>query len=398
MEQVEVQKLENILRRHKQIFASEPGIIRTTQCKLIVKEHQPFFVKPYPIPQSKREAVNEEIQRMLRLGVTERSDSPYNSPLFVVEKKNGEFRVVLDARPVNKFFSKIEMLSGYWQVPLHPDSRKFTAFLHCGRSYQYRVLPFGLNISTSAFVRAMDTVLGEKLLKKVTTCVDDIFIATATWDEHINVLNEVLSAFERAGITANLGKSEFGKKEISFLGHVINDQGILPEEDKLQAIKDFPTPRCKKQLRGFLGLCGWHRKFVNGHSLSNPHLLNLLKNKAAWNWTEDCQKAFDALKEQLCNAKLLSHPDFSKEFFMACDSSDYGLGVHLYQMIDDDVKTIVEHSTNGSIQQMGETVYHYRKRSISCAVGFSEISLLFGRQKNQCNHRSYWIVNCTIAD
>lgn len=343
------------LTKYVKVFQEKPGAIKGYEYRMNVMPHKTFCHSSYQVPWSKRTAVCNEIQKMLKWNIIEHSDSPYSSPLLAVDKPNGQVRLVLDAREINKiiipvrtrpesideliqryhgvkYFTSIDLRASYWQIPIAPESRKYTAFIHAGRSYQFKVLPFGLNISSGVFISALDTVLGPELLSKVSLFVDDILIATNMWEEHIQLLEQVLRKFLHAGVTANLSKSKFALEKIKFLGHIITSYGILPDSEKLSAIANFPVPRTKRQLKAFLGLASFYRRFVPNQVLNSEPLLRLLRKNVYWNWTPHCQSAFEAIKEALVHSNMLYHPDMSVEFCLFTDASSVGLGSCLFQI------------------------------------------------------------------
>lgn len=350
------QELADLLLEYTDVFSTKPGVIQGYVYKMEVVPHSTFCCHTYSVPWSKREEVKREIRKMLSWGIIETSLSPYASPLLAVGKAGGGVRLVLDARMINKiivpvrtrpepleeqlqrfhnakYLTTIDVRASFWQVALHEESRKYTAFIFAGRSYQFKVLPFGLNISSGVFITALDTVLGAQLIDKIALYVDDILVATPTWEEHIYLLRTILEKFKVAGVTANLAKSRFAKEQIKFLGHMISPAGILPDPDKIRAIQNFPPPNTKKQLKAYLGLVSFFRKFVPKQLLNSNELLKLLRKNATWFWSRECQEVFDNIKHALVNSNILSHPDMSKDFFIASDASRYGLGGFLFQTV-----------------------------------------------------------------
>lgn len=356
-------KLADILFSHSSVFSRHTGTIRGFQYRFRVKEHDKFSVKPYPIAAHYRAQVKEEIQKMLRDGIIEEAVSSYNSPLHVVPKKDGSIRLVLDSRQINTIIlpetdrpltleellqnfegtsvlSSVDLRTSFWQVELHTSCRQYTAFLCFGVCYQFRKLPFGLNISSSAFIRALNSILPEDLKNRITSYVDDILIAEKSWTEHNYTLNRLLQIFKENGITVNLEKSEFGKSKIKFLGHIISSVGIEPDPEKLEAIRSFPTPVNKRQVRGFLGLVNFYRRFLKLQELATPKLCALTGKNTTWNWDTQAQCEFLMLKEALINAPILCHPDLSRDFCLSTDSSKIGVAGHLFQEYEENGKII----------------------------------------------------------
>lgn len=356
--------LSSILHEFSHVFDNAPGTIKNFVYEFEVKDHKPFFVPPYPIPLIYKDRVKTEIKMMLENRVIEPAVSPYNSPLHVVEKKDKSIRLVLDSRKINtiilpetdrpqtleellqkfhgvKVMSTLDLRSSFWQVMLHPNCRKFTAFLCYGNCFQFRKLPFGLKISSSAFIRAMDSILPDSLKQRITTYVDDILIAENSWEEHNFVLHSILQVFSDSGVTVNLEKSQFGQSQIKFLGHIISGEGIRPDPDQLDAIEKMPTPTTRKQLRGFLGLINFYRRFIQVKDITTPRLYQLTGKNTLWFWDDDAQKQFLSLKNALIKAPILHHPNLSRVFCISTDSSKFGLGVHVFQEYEEN-DTIIQ--------------------------------------------------------
>lgn len=352
--EVHKERLSNILKQNTSVFYPKPGTIKNFQYKFRVKPHQKFAVKSYPIPQQYRDKVKQEIEQMIRDDVIEPAASPYNNPLHIVEKSNGNLRLVLDLRQINTIiipendrpqtlqellqnfhdtciFSSIDLRSSFWQVQLHPECRQYTAFLCFGVTYVFKKLPYGLCTSSAAFIRSLDAILPPDLKDKLTIYIDDILIAERSWDEHNYILNRLLKIFKENGITVNLEKSQFGQAQIKFLGHSISDKGISPDPDKLEAIREFPTPRNKKDVRAFLGLINFYKRFIQIDMLATPRLNALTGKKTTWCWDEQTDKEFKVLKDALLHAPILRHPDMTKDFSLSTDSSLTGLAAHLFQ-------------------------------------------------------------------
>lgn len=359
LEDWQKEELREVLWVNREVFSNRPGKVKNFECKLDIKPHEPFSKKPYSIPFGLREEVYKEIDRMVECGVLERSNSEYNSPLIVVKKKDGSVRVVIDARMLNtivrrendrpesmdrilqkhykmNYITSLDLTSGYWQVPLAREYRKYTAFLVNGKCYQYTVVPFGLNISVSVFIRALDQVLGPGLSSKLTIYVDDLLISTESWKEHCDLLNEVFQALRKGGMTLRLKKCEFVRKEIKFLGRILSTTGIRIDPDKIRAIKECQPPKNRKQLKSILGLCNFYRNFVSGQAFNNPCLNKLLSPKINFVWTKECQEAFEELKSVLKEDRILHHPDLKRPFGLGTDSSGYGIGVELFQNFGDE--------------------------------------------------------------
>lgn len=349
------QLLINIYNKHRQVFSSKPGKVKDYQCQLNIREGAKFNRKSYPIPYKLRGQVQEEIEKMVDEGIIEPSTSEHTSPLVVVSKKDGTVRLCLDAREINKMiiadktapeeteeilkrfngtllFSSWDAVAGYWQVELHPDSRRYVAFMFNGRNYQFRRLPFGLINSVSLFIRALDTVLGREVLEFTTVYVDDLVIASKTWEEHCSKIDKILNRLEQWGVTLKLEKSKFLTRSMKFLGFIVSDEGRSVDTEKTQAIREFPTPKNLKQLQSFLGLCNYYRHFQANYSEVTKNFQHIISKKNKWTWGEHEDNCFQQVKDCFINCITLKHPNFDKPFYLNCDASDISLGSVLYQL------------------------------------------------------------------
>lgn len=350
-------ELYNILKDNYQVFRTKPGLTDKYTHKIILHTTTPFIRKPYPIPLSLRPAVDKVIQDMETDGIIERMASPYASPVTAAKKKDGSVRLCLDARFLNdlmeadtevppqinellqrfhgcKVFTTIDLRASFWQIPLDVDSRRYTAFLYNGKSYVFKVMPFGIKTATASFSRAMDIILGSEVREYAINYVDDLLITSSSIEHHLHHIKAVLEKLKEANITVNINKTEFCKKQVKFLGHIISAEGIAPDPEKVEAIRNFPIPHDVKHLRAFLGLCNYYRKFADSYSKTVLPLQALLKKNVKWNWTPVVQQAFDTTKDLFLKTVILHHPDSSKPYFIQTDSSNFAIGGVLYQEND----------------------------------------------------------------
>jgi len=354
----EKQKFISLLDKYDEIFSDKPGKIEAFQCQIRVKAGDPIHQRQYPIPVSRIPRVDAEIQRMLQLGIIERSTSPWSSPIVCIEKKNGDIRLCLDARKINtmivpdrecptnmeetlmkfrgmKYLSSIDLTAGYWQCPLKEECREITAFLHRGRNYQFKVLPFGLINSVAEFQKILDQVLGPEILQFAAIYVDDIHITSRNFEEHMQHLESIFKKLAQHHITINRKKSQFLKSQIIFLGHIISEQGIIMDPDKIQVIKNFQPPKTKKQVQSFLGFINFYRKFIRDLSQNTEQLSLLTKKDAKWQWGSQQQQAFESIKSKFLEDIMIQFPDFTKEFYINTDASTTHVGAELYQLNED---------------------------------------------------------------
>lgn len=319
---------------------------------------KPVYLKPYPVSPHIQKGLFQEIDRLLKLGVIEPAQSDWCLNVVPVKKPTGAIRLCLDARRLNertirdlypqahigrilsrlesaKFISTIDLKEAYLQIPLHIKSRKYTAFAIPGKGlYQYTRLPFGLSNSPATLSRLIDSILGNGALEpRIFIYLDDIIILSNSFEEHMRDLEEVARRLSKANLTVNLDKSQFCRKELPFLGHVITPTGIRPNPDRITAIVNFETPKTVRQVRRFLGMTNYYRRFIADFSGVTAPISDLLKGKPRKiNWTEKANEAFNHLKQLMISAPILSNPDFNKEFTLQTDASDLAVAGVLTQV------------------------------------------------------------------
>lgn len=286
----------------------------------------------------------------------EPSGSTYATPIIIVKKKDGTNRYCIDFRKINKhtnfdavpmpdqeaimtrisgskYFSKLDLCKGYWQIPLDEQSKKVTAFQRSIGLLQFVMMLFGLVNASASFNRLMRRLYGEQ---HVETFVDDILIHTAEWDEHVKLLVKVLNVLHSAGLTARPSKCELGKQCVEYLGHNIGGGMIRPVEGKLESISNMSIPKTKKEVRSFLGMTGYYRQYVPDYASIATPLTDLTKklapNKVAWK--DFHQVAFERLKSVLCSRPVLNLANLDKDFILQADASQNGVGADLLQEHD----------------------------------------------------------------
>ena len=356
---LEIDNLGNLVDYYQGLFKFSPGKTTLIEHHIDVRDAKPIKQRYYPMSPIMLSRLNEEIDNLLAEDLIEPSKSAWSSPIFLVKKKDGvSYRHILDARSINlvakkdsyplpyistildrlqgmKFFSKIDLAQAFFQVPLTESSKEITAFVVPGRGlFHYKYMPQGLSGSPSTFQRLMDSVLGADLELSTYTYLDDVVVMTKTLEEHIRVLKIVFDRLLKAGLKIRWEKSEFAKNEIKYLGHVVNVDGIRVDPGKIECMVDFPRPKTVKQVRSFLGLVSWYRRFVPEFSTIVSPMNGLLKKNAKFIWSTDCENAFIEIKKRLTSAPVLVSPDFSKRFFVQTDASGVGLGAVLTQKLE----------------------------------------------------------------
>ncbi|KAL7290438.1 hypothetical protein TKK_0016126 [Trichogramma kaykai] len=256
----------------------------------------------------------------------------------MVKKGNGKYRMCIDFRKVNaisepdayplpykdailrklakaKHISTLDLSNAYHQINLDKNSRPITAFTVPGLGlYQYKSMPLGLSYAGATFQRLIDMIVTPELEPYAFAYLDDIIIATESFDEHIRVLKEILTRPNKANLTVNRDKSTFGRSEVRYLGVLVNLDGIKPDPSRVEPILNFPVSRTLKQLRRFLGMSSWYRKFLKDYATLAEPLTKLTSSKVKYIWTAEQQDAFTKIKTLMAEAPLLNCPNFSEKF------------------------------------------------------------------------------------
>ncbi|GBG77378.1 hypothetical protein CBR_g23709 [Chara braunii] len=298
------------------------------------------------------EELRKQLDELLEKGWIRPSSSPFGAPVLFVPKKEGELRMCIDYRGLNaitvkiveplpriddlldrvqvcKYFSKIDLKFGYHQIEVHPDDQYKTAFRTRYGHYEFIVMPFGLTNAPATFQHCMNDLFKPWLDKFVVVYLDDILVFSKTLQEHQGHLRQVLEKLREANFKINAKKCEWAKTQVLYLGHVLDGDGIKPEDSKIAAIRDWPTPRTLTELRSFLGLANYYRNFVRNFSTIAAPLRRLLKKEAIWQWDKDCTSALKKLKRALIEYTVLKVADPSLPFVVTTDVSQYGIGAVL---------------------------------------------------------------------
>lgn len=317
---------------------------------------KPVKQRYYPVSPYIQKLMYDELDRMIKLGVVEKSNSSWSSPIVHAPKPNGRLRLCLDSRVLNsvtktlafplpyisrilgqlkgtKYLSKLDLSDAFWQIPLAEKDREKTAFTMPGRGlYQFVVMPFGLHGAPQTQSRLMDLVLGYDLEPTVFVYLDDIIVATDTYEDHIRCLEEVAIRLKKANLAINLSKSKFCQLRIQYLGYIIDEHGIKTDPEKVSAVVDYPRPQSITEIRRFLGMMGWYRKFIPNFSVVSAPITDLLKKTSkAFKWTPEAENAFNLLKTALVSTPVLCTPDFDQPFVIQTDASSVGIGAILTQ-------------------------------------------------------------------
>jgi len=334
------------------LFSDVPSQTGVLQHDIDVRDAKPIKQHPYRVNGVKRAAMKTETDYLLENGLARHSYSPWSSPCLLVKKPDGSFRFCTDYRKVNavtvpdcyplprmedcvdsigsaRFVSKLDLLKGYWQVPLTSRASDISAFVTPDCFLQYHVMAFGLRNAPATFQRLVQTVLAG--VPNCKAYLDDLVIFSDDWKEHLSLLRTVFERLESASLTLNLAKCVFGQATVTYLGKQVGNGQVKPVDEKVAAITKFPVPVTRRELRRFLGMIGYYRSFCKNFATVVTPLTNLLSPKKTFVWNEECQFAFENAKALMCTSPVLAAPQFNQAFKLEVDASAVGAGAVLIQ-------------------------------------------------------------------
>jgi len=329
--------------------------------------------------------IDTEVEHMLHEGIIEPSKSAWSSPIVIVKKHDGKPRFCIDFRRVNevterdayplpqitatldklrgaKYLTTLDLKSGYWQVPLSRESRAVTAFTVPGKGLmQFCVMPFGLHSAPATFQRLLDQTLGPELEPNVFVYLDDIIVCTRTFSEHLTILRKVFRRLRDARLKLNTEKCRFCVNRLKYLGHIVDQDGIRTDPEKVSAITDWKEPQTVKHVRQFLGVASWYRRFIKDFATKAAPLTALTKKHAKWIWGPVEKEAFCRLKKDLTASPVLACADFERTFVLQTDASTTGLGAVLTQFFPEGERVIAYAS-----RTLNATERNYSTTELEC--------------------------------
>jgi hypothetical protein len=381
-------RVQNVFGKSKSEFSQANVIPHTIE----LTDNTPIWQNPRRFSEPITNEIEKQCDELIDLDVIEHSNSPFSSPIVPVRKKNGQLRMCIDYRKINsvtktekypmptvadsiysvqnvQYFSKLDLVKGYYQIPLDSDSRQYTAFSTPHNHYQFKRLAFGLKNSGIYFQRAMQEILADFKFHNVIVFIDDILIMSESFEKHLELTEQVLTTLKNNGITVNVSKCEFFKNEVGFLGHVLSREGIRKSEEYMDKVKHYPKPETVTQLRQFLGLVNFQGKFVDNLSTICKPLNEKTggSKKKKLEWDENMDRAFETLKDKLTKEVLLSFPEYRKgaaPLELSVDASGVGVG--------------------GCLQQLQKGIYR--------TIGFAAMTF----SKAQCNYSTIERELCAI--
>ena len=355
--QVDVEKIP-VVREFPDVFPEElPGIPHEREVDLAIEIAPgtvPTSMAPYRMAPTELKELKSQLQELLDKGFIRPSVSPWGAPVLFVKKKDGTLRMCIDYRQINKVtvknkypmpriedlfdqlkgagvFSKIDLRSRYYQLRVKEGDVPKTAFRTRYGHYEFLVMPFGLTNAPAAFMDLMNRVFRPYVDQFVVVFIDDILVYSKDAQEHEQHLRIVLEALREKKLYAKLSKCDFWLKEVSFLCHIVFAEGIRVDPAKIEAVVNWKSPQNVTEVRSFLGLAGYYRRFVRGFSVIAAPLTKLLRKGMKFEWTDKCQNSFEQLKGMMVEALVLTQPTPEKEYTLYSDASCIGLGCVLMQ-------------------------------------------------------------------
>jgi len=356
-------QLSSLCTQYSDIFGLETESITTNNFykqRLRLKDDEPVYIKNYRSPHSQVNEIQKQVGKLISDGIVEPSVSEYNSPLLLVPKKSSpgsnvkKWRLVIDYRQINKkllsdkfplpriddildqlgrakYFSCLDLMSGFHQIELEKGSRDITSFSTSNGSYRFTRLPFGLKIAPNSFQRMMTIAFSGLEPSQAFLYMDDLIVIGCSEKHMLKNLTDVFEKCRKYNLKLHPEKCSFFMHEVTSLGHKCTDKGILPDDKKYDVIMNYPVPHDADSARRFVAFCNYYRRFIKNFADYSRHITRLCKKNVPFKWTDECENAFQYLKTKLMEPTLLQYPDFTKEFCIITDASKQACGAVLTQ-------------------------------------------------------------------
>ena len=413
-------RLSAVLKRHRDVFHVEGDPIGHTD----LVEHsvdtgsaRPVKQRVRPVPMGLSDEVDRQLDEMLEQGVIEPSSSPWSSPIVLVKKKNGKVRFCVDYRRLNeltvkdayplprisetldtlggsRYFCCLDMKSGFWQVGLDEQAKEKSAFVTKRGLFQWNVMPFGMANAPATFERLMDLVLAGLNWSKCLVYMDDILVFGTSFRECLDNLDAVLTALGEANLRVSPEKCSLFLSQIAYLGHVLSAKGVQPDPTKVEKVRHWPVPVNLTEVRAFLGLASYYRRWIKDFATIAAPLHRLQRKDEEWKWTPACQGAFESLRDALCEAPVLSFPRKEGRFILDTDASKDGLGGTLSQIQDGEEKPVGHASKALSRAQRNYCTTHRELLGVVTMVQYYKHYLMGNKFTVRTDHGSLrWLMN-----
>ena len=351
------EKIRALLNNHSDVFSQgDHDIGRTTMIQHSIHTTCPAPIRQHPRrpPMGQRGEIEKQVEDMLNRGIITPSSSPWSSPVVLVDKKDGTKRFCVDYRELNKhtikdsfplpridesidylagakYFCTLDLAAGYWQVPLDDEAKLKSAFVVPGGLFEFQVMPFGLCNAPSTFQRLMETVLAGLQWKIALIYLDDVIVFGSSVEEVVDRLQVIFTRLREAKLKLKPQKCHLFQREVLYLGHIVSERGVSTDPAKVEVVATWPTPTNVTEVRSFLGLASYYRRFIYKFSDVARPLTALTKKENPFIWTDKCETAFQTLKEKLTTAPILAYPRMGVGFILDTDASQFAIGAVLAQ-------------------------------------------------------------------
>ena len=384
-----------LLLANADVFADDdhPGRTSLIKHRIDTGNSPPVRQPVRRVSPHKREEASCLLKDMLDKKIIQPSRSPWASPIVLVPKKDGSVRFCIDYRKVNaatrrdayplpriddtldtlagaRWFSTLDMVSGYWQVELEEGDKEKTAFCTQEGLFEFNVLPFGLCNGPATFQRLMDLVLTGLQWSSCLVYLDDVVVVGRSFEEHLLNLQNVFERLRQAGLKLKPKKCAFLKKEVVYLGHLVSREGISTDPSKIDKVANWSEPTSTKEVQQFLGFANYYRRFIQNFSQIAKPLHRLTERNCPFKWTPECQQSFDNLRVKLTTAPVLAYPDYSRPFILDTDASDSGIGAVLSQKDDEGQEHVVAFASRSLSK--AERRYCVTRRELLAVVVFTQ--------------------------
>lgn len=363
---------------------------------------RPIKQQPRRLGPEKEAEVGRQVKELSEQGLITPSNSAWSSPVVLVKRKDGNWRFCIDYRQLNsvteqdchplpridesldalagsKIFSTLDLISGYWQLPLDEDAQDKSSFVTRDGLWKWTVLPFGLTSAPACFSRLMERVMRGLHWKILLLYLDDIIVFSEDLDSHVERLAAVFERLRAAGLKLKPRKCDLFKAEVKYLGHVVSAEGVATNPEKIVDVKEWPVPKCVRELKAFLGTAGYYRQYVPNFSAIASPLHRITSKSASFCWSPECQKSFETLKQCLVTSEVLGYPDPSLSFILDTDASAEGIGGVLSQVQNGKERVISYYSKSFSPPERNYCVTRKELLAvIKCVKHFRPY--LYGRQ------------------
>ena len=386
-----------MLFKYEKVVSSESGDVGRIDfgchtIRLSDPLQEPIKIPPRRLHGKAKTEVEGEVSRLYEEAIIEPSDSPWSAPVVPIYKPDGTVRLCIDYRALNKvtlkdayplpnledtiynlhgvkYFTSLDLVRGYYQVPMDPESKPYTSFVTSSGQWQFCRMPFGLCNAPATFQRLMNTMLQNFPVDRVMVYLDDLLVISKTFQEHLSTVDSVLATLQENGLKIKPSKCQLFQDKVKFLGHVISADGLGPLEENVKAVQEYPSPRTIKSVQRFMGMVNFYRRFIPKCSTISKPLTALLSTKKLV-WTEKCQEAFDALKSALTNPPVLGFPDFesNEPLNLHTDASQFGAGACLSQKQDGGDRVIAFISTTFNEAEVRYSVLDKELAAIRWAI------------------------------